>query len=428
MPTMRIIAIRAAARRTLLATGILLAAAACAATPDTSQTLTVGSNWVASWTSSPSTPIPPEILPPGVTTPQLEGNLRYRMRVSAGGDSVRIAMSGGPSMPKLAIDGATIALSDGTAIKRDTMQTLTFNNAAGVVVLSGGTVWSDPVDLAVAAGDVVAVSLHLVDPVSPPQADKQLVVSMLPGDDKTSDTALEGATTIVARPLVTAVLVDNPDVDRVIVAFGDSITDGNGSLDPLTRGWPDYLAARLRAEGLQNIAIANQGIGGNRLLEEGVLGESALTRFDRDALSVPGVTHIILMEGINDIGLSGLTLNGMSESYRTLGTSDIVAAYSQLIDRAHARGVTIIGATLTPDLGSFLPGYATDEKEVIRQEVNDWIRNEGAFDAVIDFDAAVRDPQDEARLAEPYNSGDSIHPSDAGYSAMADAIDIQIFR
>ena len=350
------------------------------------------------------------------------------MRLSAGGDAVRIAMSGGPSVPKLAIDGATIALSDGTGIKPDTMQTLTFNNTTSVVVLSGGTVWSDPVDLGVAAGDVVAVSLHLVDPLNPPQADKQLVVNMLPGDDKTSDTALEGATTIVARPLVTAVLVDNPDVDRVIVAFGDSITDGNGSLDPLTRGWPDYLAARLRAEGLQNIAIANQGIGGNRLLEEGVLGESALTRFDRDALSVPGVTHIILMEGINDIGLSGLTLNGMSESYRTLGTSDIVAAYSQLIDRAHARGVTIIGATLTPDLGSFLPGYATDEKEVIRQEVNDWIRNEGAFDAVIDFDAAVRDPQDEARLAEPYNSGDSIHPSDAGYSAMADAIDIQIFR
>ncbi|KCZ59689.1 SGNH/GDSL hydrolase family protein [Hyphomonas chukchiensis] len=425
---MRIIAIHVVARRTLFATAMLVAAAACATMPDASPIATSDAHWVASWTSSPSTPIPPEILPPGVTSPQLEGNLRYLMRVSAGGDSVRIAMSGGPSVPKLAIDGATIALSDTTGIKPDTMQKLTFNDKAGVSVLSGGTVWSDPVTLSVAAGDVVAISLYLVDPVSPPQADKQLVVSMAPGDDRTSDTALEGATTVVARPLVTAVLVDNQDVDRVIVAFGDSITDGNGSRDPLMRGWPDYLAARLRAEGMENVAIANQGIGGNRLLEEGVLGESALTRFDRDALSVPGVTHIILMEGINDIGLSGLTLNGMSQSYRTLGTSDIIAAYSQLIDRAQARGVTIIGATLTPDLGSFLPGYATDEKEVIRQEVNDWIRNEGAFDAVIDFDAVVRDPQDGGRLAEAYNSGDSIHPSDAGYSAMADAIDLQIFQ
>ncbi|MBU2196904.1 MAG: SGNH/GDSL hydrolase family protein [Alphaproteobacteria bacterium] len=425
---MRIVAIRATALRTLLAGGLLVAAAACTAAPDTATTAASGAHWVASWTSSPSTPIPPEILPPGATTPQLEGNLRYLMRVSAGGDSVRITMSGGPSVPYLAIDGATIALSDATGIKPDTMQKLAFNDQAGVSVLSGGTVWSDPVALSVAAGDVVAITLHLVDPVSPPQADNQLVVSMLPGDDRTTSLAFEGATTIAARPLVTAVLVDNPDVDRVIVAFGDSITDGNGSNDPLMRGWPDYLAARFRTEGLENVAISNQGIGGNRLLEEGVLGESALTRFDRDALSVPGVTHIILMEGINDIGLSGLTLNGMTRSYRTLGTSDIIAAYSQLIDRAHARGVTIIGATLTPDLGSFLPGYATDEKEVIRQEVNDWIRNEGAFDAVIDFDAAIRDPHDEGRLAEAYNSGDSIHPSDAGYRAMAEAIDLDLFR
>tara|TARA_R110000787_G_scaffold14647_9_gene45085 strand:+ start:13407 stop:14630 length:1224 start_codon:yes stop_codon:yes gene_type:complete len=407
---------------------MFVATAACTAIPNKQQPATDSAHWVASWTSSPSTPIPPEILPPGVTTPRLEGNLRYLMRVSAGGASVRIAMSGGPSVPKLVIDGATIALSDPKGIKPDTMQKLTFNDQAVVSVLSGGTVWSDPVDLLVAAGDTVAISLHLVDPVSPPQADKQLIVSMLPGDNKTAEISLEGATTIVARPLVTAVLVDNPDVDRVIVAFGDSITDGNGSRDPLMRGWPDYLAARLRAEGIENVAIANQGIGGNRLLEEGVLGESALSRFDRDALSVPGVTHIILMEGINDIGLSGLTLNGMSQSYRTLGTNDITAAYSQLIDRAHARGVKIIGATLTPDLGSFLPGYATDEKEVIRQEVNYWIRNEPTFDAVIDFDAVLRDPQDEGRLAEAYNSGDSIHPSDAGYSAMANAIDLEIFQ
>ncbi|MEH6810018.1 MAG: SGNH/GDSL hydrolase family protein [Hyphomonas oceanitis] len=417
----------AAVRYTLLATGILVAAA-CTTIQDTQQPATARPNWVATWTSSPSTPIPPEILPPGVTTPQLEGNLRYLMRVSAGGNSVRIALSGGPSVPKLAIDGATIALTDATGIMPETMQKLSFNDQVGVSLLSGGTVWSDPVALPVASGNVLAVSVHLVGPVSPPQADKQLVVSMLPGDDRTAEIVLEGAETIVARPLVTAILVDNPSVNRVIVAFGDSITDGNGSADPLTRGWPDYLAARFRAEGLQNIAIANQGIGGNRLLEEGVLGESALTRFDRDALSVPGVTHIILMEGINDIGLSGLTLNGMSDSYRTLGTHDIIAAYSQLISRAHARGVTIIGATLTPDLGSPLPGYATEGKEVIRQEVNDWIRNSAAFDAVIDFDAIVRDPDNEGRLARAYNSGDSIHPSDAGYRAMADAIDLDLFR
>jgi lysophospholipase L1-like esterase len=385
-------------------------------------------NWVASWTSSVSTMMAASPSPSGRKLPQLEGTVRYFMRVSAGGDRVRVVIDGGPSISRLAIGAATVALSDGETIDESTIRRLTFSGEEGTLSLSAGApIWSDPADLNIPGGAILAVSLHLPEAVTVPSADPQLVAYVAPGNDATGAASLEHATRLVARPLVTAIHVQNPDVDRVVVAFGDSITDGMGSKDPLMRGWPDFLAKRMRDSGINHIAIVNQGIGGNRLLQDSV-GPSALARFDREVLSIPGVTDVIILEGINDLGLSGLAPWGRPEPFPTLTAKDFIAAYQQMIDRAHAHGIRAIGATLTPDLGSPFPGYATEEKDIIRNEINEWIRTSGAFDAVIDFDAAVRDPEDPKYLAAKYDAGDRLHPSDAGYKAMADAIDLNIFR
>lgn len=382
--------------------------------------------WFGTWAASPSLPFADP--PPGIPVPPpLEGTLRYTMRVSAGGERVRLAISGGLVADELAIDAATVGIMRDGTLDIATLEAVLFGGEPGVVVQSGAQVHSDAVDLSLEDGEVIAVSLHLARPVPATLADPQLTGQMAPGRDQTFEPALEGATTVVARPLVTRIDVESAAIDRVIVAFGDSITDGTGGTDPLMRGWPDQLAARFQAVGIDSVAIVNAGIGGNRVLQS-VTGESALIRLDRDALGVPGVTDVILLEGINDLGLSGLTSFATGKPLRTLSAEDITWAYEQLIDRAHARGVRIIGATITPVEGAAFPGYATPEKDALREEINAWIRNSGAFDAVIDFDAAVRDPAHPARILPAYDAGDHVHPSDAGYRAMAEAIDLELFR
>lgn len=412
----------------LLAAAAAVALAACQNSAVTSTPERQGDGWAASWAASPSTFVVTDAPPPGRAVPVLEGTVRYTMRVSAGGERVRVVLDGGRSVRKLTIASATIALADENGVNASTIRPLTFSGTPEFHTVSAGApIWSDPVDLTVPDGGLLAITLFLPEPVRVANADPQLVVEKVAGADLTGEAVLPDAERLVARSLVTAVHVNNPSVRRVIAAFGDSITDGTGSLDPLMRGWPDYLAERMRALGMDHVAIVNHGIGGNRLLQDSV-GESALARFDRDVLAMPGITDVIILEGINDLGLSGLTVPWLPEPMPELAASDIIAAYIQLIARAQARGLRVIGATLTPDLGSPFPGYATEEKDVIRNEINEWIRTSGAFDAVIDFDAAVRDPENPQHLNPEYDAGDRIHPSDAGYKAMADAIDLELFR
>jgi lysophospholipase L1-like esterase len=216
------------------------------------------------------------------------------------------------------------------------------------------------------------------------------------------------------------------------VAFGDSITDGDGSTVDADNNWPGNLVRRLaKTSESSKIAVVNEGIVGNRLLRDGdIFGLSALARFDRDALVLPGATHIVLLEGFNDIGFPGAKMAGhyLADPSEVRNVQDITDAYRQLISRAHARSLKVIGVTITPCEGVDVPGYYSEAKETTRQEVNKWIRTSGAFDGVIDFDAVVRDPNHPSRLSPKFAARDHLHPNDAGYKAMADSINLALFE
>ena len=227
---------------------------------------------------------------------------------------------------------------------------------------------------------------------------------------------------------LTGVYVSTTEDVTVVAALGDSITDGAASTPHSYNSWPDHFAARVAsgADG-RKIAVVNHGISGNQVLRDGA-GVNALARFDRDVLSTPGLTHVIVLEGINDIGTGGFAFpgtTGPTPAERT--AADLISGYRQLIARAHANELEIIGATLTPFEGTFA-GYYTPAKDEVRIEVNEWIRTSGEFDAVIDFEAAIRDTANPRVMKTEYDSGDKLHPGDAGYKQMADSIDSALFR
>jgi lysophospholipase L1-like esterase len=237
---------------------------------------------------------------------------------------------------------------------------------------------------------------------------------------------MPAATTIQAWFFVSGVEVKSSQRTKAIVTFGDSITDGYCSTLDANRRWPNILAERLLASKRHSkLAVLDEGISGNRVLHDGLVpafGPNALARFDRDVLVQTGVKYVIVLEGINDFGHAA---PGTPEA---VTADDIIAGYRQLIVRAHERGLKIFGATLTPYKGTIFPGYFNEVGEANREKVNQWIRTSGAFDAVIDFEAAVRDPAKPLNVLPAYDCGDHLHPNDAGYKAMADAIDLSLFR
>jgi lysophospholipase L1-like esterase len=299
-------------------------------------------------------------------------------------------------------------------------------------VPAGGIVYSDPVSLAVPQMADLAIDLYLPETTNTPAtltfhngAFQTNYISET--GNHTGKATLPNAAKIQNWFLLSRVEVVAPDAAGAIVAFGDSITDGTRSTPDTNNRWPDHLERRLAAQGLK-MAVLNAAIAGNRILSEAVVpmgvdvravgaGVNALARFERHVLSQPGVTHIVVMEGINDIG--------NARQNPTPSAEDVIAGYKQLIEQAHTRGLKIYGATLTPFWGA---AYYTEVGEAKRQAVNEWIRTSKAYDGVIDFDQATRDPSNPKMFLPAYDSCDHLHPSDAGYKAMAEAIDLSLFK
>jgi lysophospholipase L1-like esterase len=388
--------------------------------------------WIATWAASPQSAAP------DADEPLLnieDQTVRERVRVSIGGAQICIRLSNEYGSAPLLIGSATVAApKDATSVRPGSIQTVTFGRRNSVTIPAGAPVLSDPVAFPVTSGAEISISLYFPKRVATPTlhalALKRAVVSQ--HGDHTRAEKIEAGAVSESSIVVSAVLVPAQPSQRLVVAFGDSVTDGDGSTVDADHNWPSDLIRRLgkTREG-SKVAVVNAGIAGNRLLRDGFgFGVSALARFDRDALALPGVTHIVLLEGVNDIGFPGAKLSGryLADPADVRTPEDLIDAYRQLISRAHAHGVKLIGATISPFEGVDLPGYYSESKEAVRQTVNKWIRTSGSFDAVIDFDAVLRDPDHPSRLLPRFASQDHLHPNDVGYQAMADAIDLALFK
>jgi lysophospholipase L1-like esterase len=386
--------------------------------------------WIATWAASPKVP---EGGPREPLTKIEKQTVRERIRASIGGPRICLRLSNEFGSTPLEIGSVTVAQPiDPASVKPESIQAVTFSGLNSITIPAGAPVLSDPVAFQVASGAEIAVSIYFPKRVATPTlhelALRRAVVS--PIGDHSRTAKIEGAAASEALISVTALFVPANSGQRLVVAFGDSLTDGDGSTPEADHTWPAYLSSRLRKlDQASTAAVVNEGIAGNRLLADSI-GTGGLARFDRDALALPGVTHIVLLEGLNDIGFPGAKIGQryLDDPQHPRTADDLFGAYRQLIARTHARGIKLIGATITPFHGAPFPGYFSESKEKIRQAVNQWIRTAGAFDGVIDFDAAVRNPEHPDRLSPRFAAADGLHPNDLGYQAMAEAIDLALFR
>lgn len=354
--------------------------------------------WITTWAAAPDSEGPA----------LANQTVRQAVRTSIGGARLRIRLSNAYGTAPLSIGAVTI----GRAASPASVRPLLFNGSAALTIAPGADALSDALDLPVAALDELAVSIDVKATGGP---------STIHSDAR-QDAQITGAATDASRYFLSDVLVEAPAGARAIVIVGDSISDGDGSTRNRNARWPDALAARLQSEPrLASVAVVNAGISGNRLLEPGPVGPSMLQRFERDALAKPGVRWILLEAGLNDIGLSGAIPGAPVSADR------VIEGLKELAARARSRGIAVWGATLTPYGGADQPLRHNPSAEAKRQEVNTWIRSSRSFDRVIDFDAAVRDPGQPARILPAYDSGDHVHPNDSGYRALAAAVPLHFF-
>ncbi len=377
--------------------------------------------WVGAWSSAQLAPdaknsLAPEDYP--------NATLRQVVRVSIGGDTLRVKLSNLFGTQPLTIDAARIAVSAAAATARidpATDRPLTFSASARVIIPAGGETWSDPVKLKVEPLAHLAISLHY--PAAPTvqtgHPGSRATSYVLTGDH-TAATDLPGAKTADRWFQIAGVDVGSEKASA-IVAFGDSITDGYGVQPNTNLRWTDGLIERLKG---RNIAVLNLGIGGNRVLADG-LGPSGVSRFDRDVLSQSGVTHFVILEGVNDLGVLNRDQSQDAAANARMA-QDLINAYAGMVAKARAKGIKAIGATILPYSGSAYY-HPPAEAEAARQTINAWIRAPGNFDAVIDWDAVLRDPARPTYLLPAYDN-DGLHPNMAGYKAMADAIPLSLFE
>lgn len=392
------------------------------------QSVPANPHWAGSWATSPMQPIPPDVPPTSIFE---NATLRQIVHLSTGGDYVRIRLSNVFGAGPMHIDGVHIADAVDPAssqINTATDTEVTFNGKPDATIPAGAAYVSDPIQFDAKPMSNLAITFHFSQPPAPETFhDNSNETSYLAHGDQVSAQELSDPTEINHWFWLTGVEVGSETRDRCIVAFGDSITDGWQSTLNGNNRWPDDLAERLQADAdTRSVCVLNEGIGGNRVLLDGT-GPAAVARLDRDVLSEPGVKYVILLEGINDIGHLAREGHVSQADIDTLVTQ-LTAAYQQIIDAAHASGLKIIGATLTPFRGSSYYTEQGTEFEAARQKVNAWIRQPGHFDGVVDFDKVTRDPAQPDRFLPAYDSGDHLHPNPAGYKAMAAAIKLQWFR
>jgi len=395
-------------------------------------------HWVATWaTAQAFAPVPPFGAPPPRPQaaparpspigqiPETFKNQTVRMvvRTSIGGRRVRVQLSNALGNPALTIGAAHVALrQNDAAIVSTSDRALTFGGRASFTIPPGALVVSDPVDLDVPKFTDLAISLYLPEDTGPPTVHPLgLHTTYIATGDVTADATLNPSITTTAYFWLSGVDVLAPSSASAIVAFGDSITDGFATTANKDQAWPTLLASRLASgKSTAMLGVLNLGISGNRVLRD-VAGTNALARFDRDVLARAGVHWMILLEGINDITFSAIP--GIPPG-QAVTAEDLIWGYRQIIESAHLHGIKVAGATILP-----VEGVATytESGEAVRQAVNQWIRTSGAFDAIIDFDALTRDPEHPKRLRSEFDSGDHVHPNDAGNHAMADVIDLSAF-
>lgn len=391
----------------MAAVALALAMAGCATQPSMSQAT---SGWAGTWGASPTIPL-------AGSKGYENQTIRQVVRLSQGGTSFRIRFTNEYGDKPLDIGAATIALAgpDGNAVGAPI--SITFSGKTVTAIPQNAPLLSDPIRIDAKALDSLSISLFLPTDTGPCTCHfAGTATTWVSNTGDFTKTGFEAKSKTNSRAFISAVEVETAS-PRTIITFGDSITDGTASTNDANRRWPDVLAERLVAAGMPS-AISNQAIAGNRVLAQqgAIFGANALARFDRDISSVPNARWLIVLEGVNDIGAAGPN---------PPSADTIIAGYRQLIARSHAQGIKVYFATVLPYEGA---RYFTDTGDGIRQQLNAWIRTSGEPDGVIDFDAATQDPANPRRMKAELQSGDWLHPNDAGYKVMGEAIDVTLFR
>jgi lysophospholipase L1-like esterase len=383
-------------------------------------------HWVGSWAASQQVPEAQNLLD---AEAMRDATLRQIVHLSVGGDRLRVRMSnafGTAPLHLTAVHVARPVSAVSATIDAGSDTALMFHGASDVTIPAGSEYLSDAVAFPVAALSNLAISIHFDQaPTGETGHPGSRATSYVVHGDMVSAASLQDATRVEHWYQISGVDVVGPEKAAAVVTLGDSITDGHGATTNGNDRWPDVLAARMQADkSSRATGVLNEGIGGNRLLLDG-LGPNALARFDRDVVAQTAVRAVIVLEGVNDLGTLTRDHDVSAEEHAAL-VGRIEAGYTQMIERAHGHGVRVIGATILPYVGSgyYHPG---PESEADRQAINRWIREAGHFDAVVDFDKVMRDPQHPDRLLPAYDSGDHLHPGPAGYKAMGEAIPLTLF-